>query len=65
MKKRYQQEKRLLDNLTESVNGYVNNYDPCPVCENKTETGYAEICHECAYFYAGQFKAKRNDHDKD
>lgn len=50
--------RKLLDSLTESVNRYVDNYDPCPMCARKTEAGYEEICHDCAYFYAGEFKAK-------
>jgi hypothetical protein len=36
--------RKLLDSLTESVNRYVDNYDPCPMCANKTEKGYGEPC---------------------
>lgn len=50
--------RNLLDIMTESVNRYVDNYDPCPMCENKTEKGHEEICHDCAYFYPSHFKAK-------
>ena len=50
---------QVLDTLETSVNRYVNDYDPCPICANKTEAGHEEICHDCAYFYAGQFKARR------
>ena len=51
---------QVLDNLETSVNRYVKDYDPCPMCANKTEKGYGEPCSTCAYFYAGQFKARRN-----
>ncbi len=51
---------QVLDTLETSVNRYVNDYDPCPLCANKTEKGYGEPCSTCAYFYAGQFKARRN-----
>ena len=50
---------KILDSLEENVNNYVNNFDPCPDCANKTEAGHQATCHDCAYFYAGQFKAKR------
>lgn len=50
---------QVLETLETSVNRYVNDYDPCPMCANKTETGHNIICHDCAYFYAGQFKARR------
>ncbi len=49
----------VLETLETSVNRYVNDYDPCPMCANKTEKGYGETCSTCAYFYAGQFKARR------
>ena len=51
---------QVLETLETSVNRYVNDYDPCPMCANKTEKGYGEPCSICAYFYAGQFKARRN-----
>lgn len=50
---------KVLETLETSINRYVNDYDPCPICANKTEEGHEEICHDCAYFYAGQFKARR------
>ena len=50
---------KFLDTLETSVNRYVNDYDPCPMCANKTEKGYGEPCSTCAYFYAGQLKARR------
>ena len=50
---------KILDDMESSINRYVNDYDPCPRCANKTDAGHEEICHDCAYFYAGQFKARR------
>lgn len=55
---------KILDDMESSINRYVNDYDPCPICANKTEKGYGEPCSTCAYFYAGQFKARRQ-HDQD
>ena len=54
------EEIKILDSLEESINGFINSYDPCSFCENKTETGHKITCHDCAYFYAGQFKARRD-----
>ena len=51
--------KCLDDDIETSINDYVNSFDPCSMCANKTETGHKITCHDCAYFYAGQFKARR------
>lgn len=50
----------ILDSIEEGVNKYVNDFDPCPKCANKTEAGHKEICHDCAYFYPAKFKARRD-----
>lgn len=48
----------VLDSIEASINQYANAFDPCPLCQNKTESGYKEECSICAYYYASQFKAK-------
>ena len=52
---------KILEDMEDNVNRYVNAFDPCPACANKTEKGYGEPCSICAYFYAGQFKARREE----
>lgn len=50
-----------IEDMEKSINRYVDDYDPCPICANKKEKGHEEICHGCAYFYPSHFKAKREN----
>lgn len=50
---------KILEDMEDNVNRYVNAFDPCPACANKTEAGHKEVCHDCAYFYSSKFKTRR------
>lgn len=50
---------KVLDTIEEGINKYINDFDPCPICANKTNEGFKEVCCDCGYFYASQFKARR------
>ena len=50
---------KVLDDMEEAINKYANDFDPCPRCAHNTAAGHVGICHDCAYFYPGLFKARR------
>ena len=54
------EEYATLEDMEKSINRYVDDYDPCPICANKTEQGRKGICTGCAYFYPAKFKARRD-----
>lgn len=51
---------KILEDMETNVNRYVNAFDPCPACANKTDAGHAEECQTCAYFYPSHFVVRRD-----
>ena len=52
--------KKELKEQLKSYEGYINDIplviDPCKICKNHSETGYAEKCRSCCWYYDSKFE---------
>lgn len=50
--------KDQLKQVEENINNLPLIINPCELCVNHNSKGYNDVCHQCCYYYASEFKVK-------
>ena len=50
--------KDQLKQVEENINNLPLIINPCELCVNHNSKGYNDVCHQCCYYYASEFKMK-------
>lgn len=57
---------QIVQDIKEAVEGYVNAFNPCDMCENEDRDNSKKLqeCKKCCFYYPSRFEPKKQNNVK-